>query len=377
MSSPGFFFTILAFLLVIGPLIFIHELGHYYAGRWFGVKADTFSIGFGREITGWTDKRGTRWKVGWLPLGGYVKFAGDMSPASTPNDEWLSLPAEERNQTFQAKKLWQRFIIVAAGPLTNFLFAIVALMIIFATVGYPTTPAQIGRVLPNSAAAAAGFRPGDLITAADGRAIRTYAELRSYAALRPEQEVVFSVRRGTAHLELHATLRADTDADEFNNEARVGRLGVEPGRTLELSALPVQQLPGAAVRTTISTVQNMITALGQVITGQRSMKELGGPIKIAEVSGQQASLGWLNFFWLMVMVSINLGFINLLPIPLLDGGHLLFYLIEGVRRKPLKPEAQEWAFRTGLAVLLALMIFVTFNDLASFGLFTKLGGLIG
>jgi len=377
LSDPGFLFTVLAFLLVIGPLIFIHELGHYFTGRWFGVKAETFSIGFGREITGWTDKRGTRWKVGWLPLGGYVKFAGDMNPASTPNDEWLSLPAEERNRTFQSKPLWQRFIIVAAGPFTNFLFAILALMIIFAAVGYPTTPAQVGTVAPNSAAAAAGFRPGDLITAADGRTIRTFAELRNYVALRPEQAMLFTVRRGDGEVELRATPRADTDEDEFNNQARVGRLGVSPSGALELSALPAAELPGAAVRTTINTVDTMITALGQVITGDRSVKELGGPLKIAEVSGQQASLGWLNFVWLMVMVSINLGFINLLPIPLLDGGHLLFYAIEGVRRRPLKPEAQEWAFRTGLALLLALMVFVTFNDLASFGLFTKLGGLIG
>jgi len=368
---------ILAFLLVIGPLIFIHELGHYFAGRWFGVKADTFSIGFGREVFGWTDKLGTRWKVGWLPLGGYVKFKGDMNPASTPSDEWLALPAAERAETFQAKKLWQRFIIVAAGPFTNFLFAIVAFMIIFATIGYPTSPASVGSVVEGSAAAAAGFRPGDQIVAADGRTIATFADLKTYVALRPEQDMAFTVRRGGGEIELRATPRAETDRDEFGNEARIGTLGVRPGGALEFSRLPAHRLLGAAVGTTIDTVDTMITALGQVITGRRSLEELGGPLRIAEVSGQQASLGWLPFFWLMTVISINLGFINLLPIPLLDGGHLLFYVIEGVRRKPLKPEAQEWAFRTGLAVLLALMIFVTFNDLASFGLFTKLGGLIG
>ena len=377
MNNPGFLFTILAFLLVIGPLIFIHELGHYYAGRWFGVKADTFSIGFGREIFGWTDKRGTRWKVGWLPLGGYVKFKGDMNPASTPSDEWLALPAAERAETFQAKKLWQRFIIVAAGPFTNFLFAIVAFMIIFATIGYPTSPASVGSVVEGSAAAAAGFRQGDQIVAADGRNIATFADLKTYVALRPEQAMAFTVRRDGGEIELSATPRAETDRDEFGNEARIGTLGVRPSGALQFSKLPAHRLLGAAVTTTIDTVDTMITALGQVVTGRRSLEELGGPLRIAEVSGQQASLGWLPFFWLMTVVSINLGFINLLPIPLLDGGHLLFYVIEGVRRKPLNPEAQEWAFRTGLAVLLALMIFVTFNDLASFGLFTKLGGLIG
>lgn len=377
MSNPGFLFTVLAFLLVIGPLIFIHELGHYFVGRWFGVKADAFSIGFGREIFGWTDKRGTRWKVGWLPLGGYVKFAGDMNPASAPTDEWLSLPPEERAKTFQSKKVWQRFLIVLAGPATNFLFAIVALMILFATMGYPSTPSTIGVVLPNTAAAAAGFRPGDRITSVNGSRVETFSDLRTYVALRPEEAMRFTVRRGEADIELRATPRATTEPDEFGNRARVGTLGVRPGGRFEFTPLPVAQLPGAAVGQTVDIVQTMVTALGQVITGRRSLRELGGPLKIAEVSGQQASLGWLPLFWLMIVVSINLGFINLLPIPLLDGGHLLFYAIEGVRRKPLKPEAQEWAFRTGLAVLLALMIFVTLNDLASFGLFEKLGGLIG
>jgi len=377
LNNPGFLFTVVAFLLVIGPLIFIHELGHYFAGRWFGVHADTFSIGFGREITGWTDKRRTRWKVGWLPLGGYVKFAGDMNPASTPSDEWLSLPAAERARTFQAKKLWQRFIIVAAGPITNFLFAIVALMIIFAVVGYPTSPPIIGAVKQGSVAEAAGFRPGDRVVSIDGRGIDTFVALQTYVALRPEEALTFTVNRGGRAVELHATPGAHVERDGFGNEARIGRLGLEMSGSREFSRLPLLQLPGAAVGTTTDSVRTMITALGQVISGRRPISELGGPIRIAEVSGQQASLGWLPFFWLMAMVSINLGFINLLPIPLLDGGHLLFYLVEGVRRKPLKPEAQEWAFRTGLAVLLALMIFVTFNDLASFGLFSGLGRLIG
>jgi regulator of sigma E protease len=377
LNNPGFLFTVVMFLLVIGPLIFIHELGHYFVGRLCGVKADTFSIGFGREITGWTDKRGTRWKVGWLPLGGYVKFKGDMNPASTPSDEWMSLPAAERAQTFQAKKLWQRFIIVAAGPVTNFLFAIVALMIIFATAGYPTSRATIGAVIANSPAAAAGFQPGDDIVAVDGRTIETFLDLKTYVALRPDQDMVFSVHRGNAEVELRARPRNEIDHDQFGNQAHIGTLGVRPSGTLHFTPLPLERLPGAAISATVDSVQTLLTALGQVISGRRSVSELGGPLQIAKVSGQQASLGWLPFFYLMAMISITLGFINLLPIPLLDGGHLLFYVVEGVRRKPLRPEAQEWAFRTGLAVLLALMIFVTFNDLASFGLFSGLGRLIG
>jgi regulator of sigma E protease len=377
LSNPGFLSSILAFLLVIGPLIFIHELGHYFVGRWFGVKADTFSIGFGRELFGWTDKRGTRWKVGWLPLGGYVKFAGDMNPASTPTDEWLSLPPEERARTFQAKPVWQRFLIVLAGPATNFLFAIVAFMIIFASVGYPFTPSSIGTVKQGSVAQAAGFRPGDQIAEVNGSRIDTFADLATYIALRPGEPMEFRVRRDGGEVRLHATPREIVETDRFGNQARIGQLGVNPSERTEFRRLSLVDLPGAAVGQTVDSVRTMLTALGQVVSGRRSLSELGGPLKIAQVSGQQASLGWLSFFWFMTVVSINLGFINLLPIPLLDGGHLLFYIIEGVRRKPLRPQAQEWAFRTGLALLLALMIFVTFNDLASFGLFEKLGGLIG
>src|SRR5215217_3109933 len=174
---PPLLLTLIAFIGALGPLVFFHELGHYLVGRIFGVGAEAFSIGFGREIFGWTDKRGTRWKVGWLPLGGYVKFLGDMNPASQPSEEWLSLPAEQRNQSFQAKKLWQRFIIVAAGPVTNFLFAILAFMAIFATIGYPTSPAVIGQVQAGSPAARAGIQPGDRIVAIDGRSIDTFADL--------------------------------------------------------------------------------------------------------------------------------------------------------------------------------------------------------
>jgi regulator of sigma E protease len=377
LSNPGLLFTILAFLLVIGPLIFIHELGHYYAGRWFGVKAETFSIGFGRELFGWTDKRGTRWKVGWLPLGGYVRFAGDMNPASTPSDEWLSLPAEERAMTFQAKPLWQRFIIVAAGPATNFLFAILVFVALFASYGQPRTPAVIGLIEPGSAAAAAGFAPGDRVLAIDGGEVERFEDIAYYVSIRPDQAMRFDILRGGAAQTIEATVRSHVRRDGFGNEARIGRLGIRPSGEVEVAQLGPLEAVGAAFVHTGETVKAMVVTLGQVFTGNRSLKEMGGPLKIAQFSGQQASLGWLDFVLFMTLVSINLGFINLLPIPLLDGGHLLFYAIEGVRRKPLKPEAQEWAFRTGLAVLLALMIFVTFNDLVSFGLFSGLGGLIG
>lgn len=378
LQSPGFAFTVLAFLIVIGPLVFVHELGHYFVARWFGVKADTFSIGFGRELFGWTDRRGTRWKVGWLPLGGYVRFAGDMNPASQPSREWLSLPAEEREKTFQAKAVWKRFLIVAAGPVTNFLFAILVLMGIFAAVGYPTIPAVVATVEQGSPAQKVGIKPGDRIIGIGDKDVGDFDDLRDYVILRPGEIAEVRLLRGPEEMRLQIPIAAKIEKDDFGNSARIGRLGVAPDMTtVSLQPVPFPRLPGLAISKTVDTLEAIVLTTKQLIVGQRSVKELGGPLKMAQVSGQQASLGWLPLFWLMAMISINLGFINLLPIPLLDGGHLVFYAIEGLRRKPLKPEAQEWAFRAGLAALLMLMIFVTLNDLASFGLWTRLGGLIG
>ncbi|HEY0012158.1 MAG TPA: RIP metalloprotease RseP [Allosphingosinicella sp.] len=376
MQSVSVPYTAFAFLLAIGPLIFVHEMGHYLVGRWFGVKAEIFSIGFGREIGGWTDKRGTRWKVGWMPLGGYVKFKGDMNPASVADPEWLKLPPEERNQTFQAKSVLQRFLIVFAGPAINFLFAILVFAILFAMMGRPMTPPVIGAVQARSAAAAAGIQVGDRIERVAGREVRRFEDVSNIVIIRPEQPMEVEIDRGGRKMTLTATPRALLERDRFGNEFRRGLLGISPGAPV-IETVPWYRLPGAAVGHTADTVVMMVETLGQVITGRRSVKELGGPLKIAQFSGQQATLGVGPFIVFMALVSINLGFINLLPIPLLDGGHLLFYTIEGVRRKPLKPETQEWAFRTGLAALLALMVFVTFNDLASFGLFQRLGGLIG
>ena len=376
MNSPNIFITLMAFLLVIGPLIFVHELGHYFVGRWFGVKAEAFSIGFGRELFGWTDKRGTRWKVGWMPLGGYVRFKGDMNPASTPSEEWLALPPEERAQTFQAKSVGQRFLIVLAGPATNFLVAILIYIGLFASYGQPRTPPVVASVKEGSAAQVAGLLPGDRIRAIDGRGIERFEDIATYVSIRPRQAMNFEYERDGVLRSINVIPNAVQRRDEFGNEARVGEVGIARP-ALESVRLKPGEVVGAALEQTVTTVKMMVVTLGQVITGTRSVKEMGGPLKIAQYSGQQATLGWLNFVLFVSLISINLGFINLLPIPLLDGGHLLFYAIEGVRRKPLKPEAQEWAFRTGLAVLLALMIFVTLNDLASFGLFAKLGGLIG
>lgn len=375
-ETPGFLFTVLAFLLVLGPLVFIHELGHYLAGRWFGVKAETFSVGFGREIAGFTDKRGTRWQFGWLPLGGYVRFAGDMNPASQPDPAWLALPAQVRERTFQAKPLWQRAIIVAAGPAINFALAILILAGFAYAYGVSRTPTDIAAVQPASAAAAAGLLPGDRITAMNGRAVATFDEMQSFVRIRPGEDVRIAFDRDGERRDTLATLGTALERDRFGNEYRLGLLGVERGEATR-EAIGLLQAPVEGVRRTGEIVVMMVETLGQIVTGRRSIDELGGPLKIAQVSGQQLTLGTQQFVALIALISINLGFINLLPIPMLDGGHLMFYAIEAVRRRPVGPQAAEWAYRGGLAAVLALMVFVTVNDLGSFGLWDSLAGLIG
>ncbi len=375
-ESPSIWFTIIAFFLVIGPLIFIHEMGHYLAARWLGVKIDTFSIGFGREITGWTDRRATRWKVGWLPLGGYVKFEGDMDAASRPDAAAAALSDDQKTGLFQFQPVWKRIVIVAAGPAINFLLAILIFMITFASYGQPQTPPVVSALIEGSAAEDAGFDLNDRILAVDGREIERFEELTQIVAIRPGQQMQFRVRRDGRELTINTTPRSERIEDQFGNQANIGRLGIYALGS-EMTPLEPWEIPGAAVRRTGSMLEMIVVTLGQIVTGNRSVKELGGPLRIAEISGQQASLGLFAFFMLMAAISINLGFINLLPIPMLDGGHLVFYFAEAVRRKPVGAEAQEWAFRMGLAVLLGFMIMVTFIDLGSFGLWQSLGGLIG
>ncbi len=375
-ESPGILLTVASFFLVIGPLIFLHELGHYFAGRAFGVKADVFSIGFGRELAGWTDRRGTRWKIALLPLGGYVKFAGDMSPASTPDPAWVALPPEEKARTFQAKPLWQRFIIVAAGPVTNFLFAILVFAAFFAAYGAPHTPNVVASVVPGSAAEKAGVRVGDRITMIARQGVGRFEDIAPIVRIRPGETVRMDVYRNERQIHLLVTPDREAQEDRFGNRFEIGRLGVGSPAPV-IAPLPAREVLGAAVDHTTDIVVAMVSTLGQIITGTRSVSELGGPLQIAKFSGQTVTLGWLPFVEFMAMISINLGFINLLPIPLLDGGHLFFYALEGVRRRPLNPVVQEWAFRSGLALLLAFMLFVTFNDLASLGLWSGLAGLIG
>lgn len=375
-AIPNVLLALFGFVVVIGPLVFLHELGHYFVGRWFGVHAETFSIGMGKELTGWTDRRGTRWRVSMLPLGGYVKFAGDMGPAGRTDPAWQELPEAEKARTFQGRPLWQRFLIVLAGPLTNFLVAIIIFAGFYTAYGVPQTPTVIEKVMPGSAAQKAGLRTGDRIVAIDGRSVARFEELATYVAVRPGAPMALDVLRNGRTITVSATPAIREIDDGLGNKQHVGLLGVTPGSEIYERRGPVG-IAGAAVRETVQTVRTMVDVIGQIVTGRRPAKELGGPIQIARYSGETVSFGLFAIIHFMALISINLGFINLLPIPMLDGGHLLFYIVEGVSRRPLPERAHDWAFRSGLAMLLAFMVFVTFNDLGSLGLWRTLAGLIG
>ena len=369
-EAPNIFVTVLAFLTLIGTLVVIHELGHYSVGRWFGVKAEKFSIGFGPQIWGRVDKRGTLWRIGALPLGGYVQFAGDMNPSSQPDENWHMMPAAERNQTFQSKTLWQRALIVFAGPAVNFIIAILIIMGFLLTYGKPVTPPLVASIKAGSPAASAGLLAGDKIVSLNGRQIVSFDQLAGEVIMIPNEKVVLVTERDGRQMTHMITTAVREEIDRFGNKYRLGMIGIgsPPPKIARVGLL---EAPGAAVSETVDILRKQITGIGQIISGRRSVKELGGPLKIAKVSGEAMAVGFVAFIWLAAMISINLGFMNLLPIPMLDGGHLLLYGIEAVRRRPATPQVQEWAFRAGFVMLVGFMLMVTFNDLASFGLFGR------
>lgn len=362
---------IVGFPLLLGPLVTVHELGHYLVGRLFGVQAEAFSIGFGRELAGYTDRRGTRWKLSLLPLGGYVQFKGDMNPASAPDRRSPAAPAPVRDGTFQNAELWQRTLIVAAGPATNILVTLAIFAGFFMAVGKPVALAPerqltVAAFSPASPAQAAGMAVGDRIVAIDGKPMRDFRELQDAVMLYPGKRLAVTVERDGARRTLAVTAASHELKDRFGNVSRIGLLGVQSagsGFAFERQG-PFTSMALAA-RYSVDIVRMMVTGVGQIATGERSVKELGGPIKIAKYSGEQLSLGPLAFINFVALISLNLAFINLLPIPGLDGGHLAFYAAEAIRRKPVGPRGLELAYRSGIALVLMLMLFVTFNDLVS------------
>jgi regulator of sigma E protease len=376
-ESPPFWMYIVGFLLVLGPLITVHEFGHYMVGRLFGVKAEAFSIGFGKELFGRTDQRGTRWKLSALPLGGYVQFKGDMNPASIPDEDALAaIPASERHDAFHFKPLWQRALIVFAGPATNLIVAIAIFAAFFMVMGkpVPVEPERqltIAELTADSPAEQAGLAVGDRIVSIDGQAMRDFRTVQQTIMLHPGRTFAIGIERDGAERTVRVTAGSTEIEDGFGNTSLIGLIGVRPvGAEYEFAPQGLFTSVALGAERSVYLVDMMVTGLVQIVSGDRSLKELGGPIKIAKYSGEQFSLGPLAFVEFMALISINLAFINLLPLPALDGGHLAFYAAEAVRRKPVGPRGQELAFRTGIALVLMLMVFVTINDVVSLPVFT-------
>lgn len=361
-TLAAFFYNLAVFIPVISIIVFVHEFGHYYVAKRCGVKVDVFAIGFGKEIFGWNDKSGTRWKICWLPFGGYVKMFGDVNPASAPDPTAKDLSEEDKQKTFHFKSLPQKAAIVAAGPIANFIFTIVVVTFFFSYYGKVETPTQIGDVLEDSAAAEAGLLPGDVILAIDGSGVEGFSDIARIISLNPGTPADIHFSRDGEEQMKTITPKVTVTEDALGNEVKVGRLGIQAmeGNRIKLG---IGQSVIEASKETYYICTGTLKALGQMITGKRGMEDLGGPIRIAKYSGQASKQGFAVMVWLMALISANLGLINLFPIPALDGGHLLYYVIEAVQGKPLAEKFQEYGFRFGIGLVIALAIFATFNDI--------------
>jgi regulator of sigma E protease len=364
------------FLVVLTVLVFVHELGHYLIARRAGVRIEVFSIGFGPELFGWYDRAGTRWKFSTIPLGGYVKMFGDSDATSMlPSLRAASMTEGERAVSFVHKGLGQRAAIVSGGPLANFVFAIVVLAVLFATYGQPFTPADVGQVQPGSAAEKGGMKVGDTIVNIDGRPIERFEDVQQIVRLDPGEAMSVTVRRDGQLVTLNVTPSRTETSDRFGNHHEIGFLGI--GRS---GVEYVRRNPASAVLQAVDETWNLssgtLEAIWQIIIGTRASDELGGPLRIAQMSGEVAEGGLVPLLWFMAVLSINLGLINLFPVPVLDGGHLLFYAAEAIRGKPLGQRAQEYGFRIGLALVLTLMVFATWNDLVHLRIVEFVKGLV-
>ena len=361
--STGVFYA-LPFLVALTVIVFIHELGHFLVARWCGVDVEAFSIGFGREIFGWNDRHGTRWKVAWLPLGGYVRFRGDANAASLPDAEAMAR-AKSDPGNFHGKPVWQRAAVVAAGPIANFILAIAIFTVAFMAVGRPVIEPRVDQVLPGSAAEKAGIQKGDLIVSVDGTPIADFAGLQRAVMTRAGDELPVVVNRNgeTVNLKVIPDLREEPD--NFGGKVRLGLLGVKrdpaaPVRTERMG--PVEALE-SGVSQTWFIVSTTFRYIGKLFTGRESADQLGGPIAMAKAAGDAASVGFSQYVSVIAFLSVSIGLLNLFPIPMLDGGHLVYYAIEAVRGRPLGEAAQEWGFRIGFSLVIMLMVVGTWNDL--------------
>jgi regulator of sigma E protease len=364
-------FTLVSFLVALTVVVFVHEFGHFIVARRNGVRCQAFSIGFGPELFGYTDKLGTRWKFSLIPLGGYVKMFGEAETMQAveggKEGEEKAVPREltpdEKKVSFKHKTVGQRAAIAVAGPAVNFLFAIVVFWVTFMFVGRPITEPVIGKVVESSAAADAGLMAEDRVLSIDGTTIDRFEDIRSVVQLSTGAPMSVVIKRGGEEMTLSVTPRQSTDKDAFGNVQKVFLLGIQnSGETRYKELGPVGAL-GESLSQTYEIVRGTTVALSQIVAGTRGTEDLGGPIRIAKYSGQAAKTGAAGFIIFLAILSLNLGFINLFPVPLLDGGHLLFYAIEAARGRPLSERAQEWGLRVGLALVLALMLFVSWNDI--------------
>lgn len=370
---------LIPFLFVLTVVVFFHELGHFSVARWCGVKVDVFSIGFGREIFGWNDRHGTRWKVSWIPLGGYVKFAGDENASSMPDrDRMAAVPPEERAGLFHFKPLHQRAAVVAAGPFANFILAIVIFAGIFTFVGRTIATPVADEIKPGSAAAEAGFVAGDRIAAIDESTISSFEEMQRVVSTSGGEELVFEVMRNGEQVTLRATPRVQEITDRFGNVHRIPMLGivrkVDSDNVEIVKSDPFTGLWLGAKETWFVT-ERTLSYIGGIFAGTEDADQLGGPLRIAQVSGQVATIGFAALISMIAMLSVSIGLLNLFPVPMLDGGHLLYYAVEAVTGRPLGEQAQEYGFRIGLALVMMLMIFATWNDLIHLQVFSFLSGL--
>jgi regulator of sigma E protease len=367
---------IVVFLIVLTILVFVHEYGHYWVAKRNGVRVEVFSVGFGPEVWGHSDTSGTRWKICAIPLGGYVKMFGESGDNSEDKNK-PGLTDEEKAVSFHYKSVGQRAAIVAAGPIVNFIFAIFAFAILAGAIGTAVPLAVVGKVFKDSAAEIAGFTPGDKFISINEEKVTLFSDLRRIITANPEKTLFFQIERNGKQISVSATPKLTVSKDKEGNDIKIGLLGVEWNSEFVRYE---RQNPAMALwvgtQQTYMTSVNILSYIGDMISGSRSTDELGGPLRIAQISGQMAKQGVAAVILLMAMLSVNLGLINLFPIPMLDGGHLAFYSIEALLGRPLDAKAQEYGFRFGLILVLLLMVFVTWKDLVHLDVIENIKGLI-
>ncbi|ALK10197.1 RIP metalloprotease RseP [Blastochloris viridis] len=365
--GEGFVGYALPFLFVLTIVVFFHEFGHFWVARLCGVRVEAFSIGFGPELAGFNDRHGTRWRLGAIPLGGYVRFFGDENAASVPDGEAVRTMTEaERRVSFHYKPVWQRAAVVVAGPLANFVLAIAIFAGIYTLYGKQITAARVDVVEPGSAADTAGFKAGDVVVTINGQPIRSFSDMQRVVGVNADTEIAVEVDRGGVRQHLLATPRMREIKDNFGNTIRTGILGLSRSTTPE-EVIRERHDPFTstwmAVQETWYVTERTLAYVGGLIAGKESADQLGGPIRIAQLSGQVAGVGMIALVNLAAILSISIGLLNLFPIPMLDGGHLVFYAVEAARGRPIGERAQEMFFRVGLALVLMLMLFATWNDI--------------